>query len=584
MENPIEEIKNRLDIVDVIGSYIKLKKAGANYTALCPFHSEKKPSFFVSPSRQIWKCFGCGLGGDVFAFIKEIEGVEFGDALKILAKRAGVELRPIRPELRTERQRLYEICELACKFFEKQLQESKTGKAVKNYLLKRAINEDSQVLWRLGYAPDKWHDLSNFLVSRGYKREEIIKAGLAIKDEKGNFYDRFRKRIIFPIFDLNSQVIGFGGRVFKSQIPNLKSQKLEEVAKYINIPNTLLYDKSRILYGLDKAKVAIRKENSCILVEGYVDVILSFQSGIKNIVSVSGTALTPYQLNILKRYSDNLLLAFDMDVAGDSATKRGIDLAQEKGFDIKIVLLPAGKDPADVISENPKDWKEFLAKAKSILDFYFDNTFSQFDKKSPEGKKEIAKILLPVLKRIPNQIVRFYWVQKLAGELGVREKDVLAELEKIKIQAKEPELSASKRRKKTRRELLEEKIVSLAIREPENIKLLKKGDFKLFSPVIKEILSSLQKLGLDFDQLQKTLPTASFERLNFLALEAEIKEKQGDFKKEFADCLREMKRLETKKELREISQKIKEFEEKGEVKKAEQLTKKFNALLKKLEE
>lgn len=395
ISSPIDEIKSRLDIVEVISSYIKLQKAGANYRALCPFHSEKKSSFFVSPARQIWHCFGCNSGGDIFRFIMQIEGVEFGDALRMLAQRAGVELKPLKPELITERQRLYEICELAAQFFEKQL-ESKTGQEVKKYLLNRGISAETIKKWRLGYSPDLWQGLSDFLTSKNYKKEEIEKAGLAIKNEKGKFYDRFRGRVMFPVFDLNSQVIGFGGRIFEEE---KKAEKEIEEAKYINTPSTLLYDKSRVLYGLDKAKLAIRKNDFCILVEGYTDVILSNQSGYENVVATSGTALTPYQLKILKRYSENLYTSFDMDVAGDSATKRGIDLAQIQGFNIKVIVLPEGLDPADVISRNSQEFGELIKKSLSILEFYFQNTFSRFDKKTPEGKKNISKILLPVIKK-----------------------------------------------------------------------------------------------------------------------------------------------------------------------------------------
>ena len=394
----IEEIKNKLDVVEVVGSYIKLQKCGQNFRAVCPFHSEKKPSFFVSPARQIWHCFGCSKGGDIFAFIKEIERVEFGDALRILAQRAGVELKRQDPKLRTERQRLYEICEFTCQFFETQLQKSKIGQDVKKYLLTRGINEESVKKWRLGYAPDIWRSSSDFLVSKGYKREEIVKAGLAIMKE-GNLksYDRFRGRIIFPIFDLNSQVVGFGGRVFGE-----KGER--EVAKYMNIPNTLLYDKSRILYGLNAAKMKIREKNQCILVEGYTDVILAHQVGFGNTVATSGTALTPFQLRILKRYSQNLLTAFDMDVAGNMATKKGIDLAQKQGFDIKVITMPEGSDPADIISKKSADFEKLITSAKSILSFYFETAFSKFDKETPEGKREISKIILPVIRRIPNKI------------------------------------------------------------------------------------------------------------------------------------------------------------------------------------
>ncbi len=233
INSPIDEIKNKLDIVEVIGRYIKLQKAGANYRAVCPFHSEKKPSLFVSPARQIWHCFGCQKGGSIFNFVMEIEGIEFGDALRMLAQRAGVELKRQDPELNTQRKQSYEISELACRFFEKQL-ESGAGQEIKKYFLERGISEGSIKKWRLGYSPDKWQGLSDFLVSKGFNREEVEKAGLAIKGSEGRFYDRFRKRIMFPIFDLNSQVVGFGGRVFG---PAKRPDGSEE-AKYINTPET----------------------------------------------------------------------------------------------------------------------------------------------------------------------------------------------------------------------------------------------------------------------------------------------------------------------------------------------------------
>ena len=362
---------------------------GANYRARCPFHSEKKPSFFVSPARQIWHCFGaCSEGGDIFKFVMKIEGVEFGDALKILAQKAGVELKKERPELKTARRRLYEICELACRFFEKQLQESSAGREAKEYLLNRGITKETIREWRLGYAPDNWQALCDFLVGRGYLREEVRKAGLALKSEKtANFYDRFRGRIIFPIFDLHSRVIGFGGRIFKKS----KTESEEEPAKYINTPTTLLYDKGKVLYGLNRAGVEIRKRDFCILVEGYIDAIMVSQAGFKNVVATSGTALTNFQLKVLKRYSDNLLTAFDMDIAGDSATKRGIELAQSLGFNIKIITMPQEKDPADIIFQDSKQWERLVQTPKSIHDFYFDTTLSRFDKNTLEGKKEISK-------------------------------------------------------------------------------------------------------------------------------------------------------------------------------------------------
>jgi len=575
ISSPIDEIKSRLDIVEVIGSYIKLHKAGANYRALCPFHSEKKPSFFVSPARQIWHCFGCGKGSDIFGFVKEIEGVEFGDALRILAQRAGVELKPMRPELKTERNRLYEICELATRFFEKQLEESSTGKEAKKYLLSRNISEESIKKWRLGYAPDVWQGLSDFLTSRSYKKEEVEKAGLGISSDQGSFYDRFRGRIIFPIFDLNSQVVGFGGRIFKEKDKT-------EIAKYVNTPNTLLYDKSRILYGLDKAKVEIRKKDSCILVEGYTDVIMTHQAGTQNVVATSGTALTLEQLKILRRYSNNLILGFDMDVAGDTATKRGIDLAQIQGFDIRVIRLPEGKDAADVISLNPKEWEKAIENAKLILDFYFESAFSGRDPKTPEGKKEVSKILLPVLKRIPNQIEKSFWIQRLAKDLGVREEDLREELKKVKLEENlyglEPEEIISLP-PKSRKELLGERLLTLILKTGnKNLNLIDEKENSYFSQKTQEILMNLKK---DKNFPTEKLSPETIDYFNYLALKAEIEEiEEKDIEPEIKYCLKEIQHLGVKNKLDQISQEIKKAEEEKDSKKIEKLTQEFNEFAK----
>jgi len=581
ISNPIDEIKNRLDIVEVIGSYIKLQKAGANLRAVCPFHSEKKPSFFISPARQIWHCFGCGKGGDIFGFVKEIEGVEFGDALRILAQRAGVELKRQSPELRTQRERLYEILEMACQFFEKQLEGGKTGQEAKKYLLDRGISEESLKKWRVGYAPDVWQGLSDFLTSRGYQKEEIKRAGLGLTSEKGSFYDRFRGRIIFPVFDLNSQVIGFGGRVFKEK-------DKAEVAKYVNTPQTIVYDKSRTLYGLDRAKVEIRKKNFCVLVEGYIDLIMAFQAGFENVVATSGTALTPFQLRILKRYSENLITAFDMDVAGDTATKRGIDLAQVQGFNVKIAVLPEGMDPADLIQKNSKAWEEKIKNAKSIMDFYFESTLSKLDKATPEGKGEISKVLLPVIKRIPNRIVQSHWTNKLAKELETKEEKIEEELKKVKfdgyskVYGIEPE-EMKNLPVKSRKELIEERLVILFLKSPkclENIE--EKHIVEICSPPIKEILNNLKKNpNCNFQKF----PPEIKNLFNSLSLKSEIEEiEEKNISPEIEYCLREVQIIENKNKLNEISKDIKKAEEEKDSKKIEELTKQFNSLIKSNEE
>lgn len=589
-DSPINEIKEKLDIVEIIKGYIKVEKAGANYRACCPFHSEKKPSFFISPSRQIWHCFGCGLGGDVFGFVKNIEGVEFGDALKILAEKAGVQLRPMRPELKTERNRLYEICELACKFFEKQLEASKSGQAAKKYLLDRGINEQSVEKWKIGYAPDKFRGLSDFLISNDYNASEIKKAGLAASGKTGNIFDRFQSRIMFPVFSLNSQIIGFGGRIFGPKEKN-------EIAKYVNSPSTVLYDKSNTLYGLDKAKVEIRREGSVILVEGYTDCIMAHQNGSENVVATSGTSLTLSQLKILKRYSENLITAFDMDIAGGSATKRGIDLAQKLDFNIKVITMPEGKDPAEVISEDSEAWKELVKGAKSIFDFYFETTLSNFDKNEPEGKKEISKILLPIIKKIPNKILQSHWTQRLSKELGVEIKDVEEELNKVKLEKEYINKSESDSKLpenqslKTRKQKIEERVLAILFKDPETHKYIDENAISFIDDYCSDIISKFKQSfteenssKFDFNIFQKKLTTEENDFINPLVLRSEIEEEFSEMEpfEEMKVCLKEIKKFGIKNKLKILSLEIRKAEQGDDREEAKNLISEFNKLAKEL--
>ncbi len=587
MDSIIDEIKNRLDIVEVISSYIKLEKVGANYRALCPFHSEKKPSFFVSPARQIWHCFGaCNEGGDIFKFVMKIEGVEFGDALRILAKRAGVELKPRDPVLQTARKRLYDICEIAAKFFEKQLSSTKKGSKVKEYLHKRGIKDESIYEWRLGYAPDFKDALSKFLKSRGFKEEEIIKAGLAIRKDEGGIYDRFRSRIIFPIFDLNSQVIGFGGRIFGKE---------DEVAKYMNIPNTLLYDKSKVLYGLNKSKMFIRQEDNCVLVEGYIDAIMSYQAGVKNVVAVSGTALTPFHLKILKRYTNNLTTSFDMDVAGNSATKRGINLAQKEEFNIRVVIMPKGLDPADIILQHPEDWKNLVKSAKTIMEFYFESAFSSHDASTAEGKKEISNILIPVIANIPNKIEQSHWIGELSKKLGVSEQSIEEEIKrqakKIEkesfLQEESSESSADEKSEyesKSRREKIEQRIFLIIFTFPEFLETIQDSYKNLFSPKGTALCDSLIKEKDEFLKEPEKLKVSSDIQgyFDYLWLKKEIEQEtlkdKKENEKELKELLNELKKMTLRDELESISQEIKKLEGEGNKEEVQKLIQKFNDL------
>lgn len=588
-DSTIEQIKEKIDIVDLIQNYLKLQKTGINYRAPCPFHSEKKPSFFVSPNRQIFKCFGCGISGSIFDFIMKMEGIEFRDALKILAQKAGVELKKPDPKLQSEKERLYEICELASCFFERQLEKSVPGNQIQDYLLKRGLTKESIKKWRLGYAPDSWQGLSDFLVGKGYNREEIINAGLAVKKDAASYrsYDRFRKRIIFPIFDLNNQIIGFGGRIFD------KIQNSQDVAKYINTPNTLLYDKTRILYGLNFGKMEIRKKDFVILTEGYIDVILSHQAKLENTVSSSGTAITLEQLKILKRYTNNLYIGLDMDIAGDLATKKGIDLAQSFDFNIKIVPLPKDTDPADIISQNPKKWQDLVKQSQDIISFYFQSVFSKFDQRQPEQKKEISKILLSKIKAIPNKILQAHWVQELAKKINIEENAIWEELKKI-ISTKETQKETQtisfssihnqeNLKPKTRKDLLEERLLALILKNPEKLEF----SLSLFPPKIRLILQTIKEQK-EKEEIEKALKKLEKEDKNIkqildnaiLSAEFSAEFKKTTQEKEVIDeikfCLKELKKFEIINQLQSISEEIKIAEQRGERQKVKDLLKKFS--------
>ena len=573
MSSDIEEIKSRLNIVDVVGNYVKLDKAGINYRARCPFHNEKSPSFFVSPSRQLWHCFGgCNEGGDIFKFVMKIEGVEFADALKILADKAGVQLRRDSADwqkMKSERQTLLDICERASKFFTVQLEKSKTGAEAKQYLLKRGMKEETIRDWRMGYAPDNWQGLSDYLVGQGFSREAIVNAGLGIKKDSQKFFDRFRSRIMFPIFDLNSSVVGFTGRVFNSA----------DEAKYLNTPNTLLYDKSRALYGMDKAKMEIRKKDFCVLVEGNVDCIMSHQAGIKNCIAVSGTALTPIHLGIIKRYSSNLVLAFDMDLAGNNATKKGIDMALKNGFNVKVISMVSEKDPADIILlEGESKWADLVNNAKPINQFYFDLAFKNRNPELLEDKKKIVNDLLPVFRKIGNNIEQSYWIEELSNKLKIKEEDIRVEMKKVKVEESSfEEVKDVVKEKKTRREMLEEGLLSIALIDGS---MLKDLDFDSFSPSIKEIFVKIKEKPLiTTEELLKGFSDNNF--LNYILIKSELLKDSGiEIDKEWGKCLYEMGCLSLKKEQERLFQEIKEKENSGAFEQVKELLLKFNKLIK----
>ena len=422
-----QEIKSRLDIADFIAEYLPLKPAGSGtFKAVCPFHQERTPSFHVSRPRQAWHCFGCGLGGDHFTFLEKMEGLSFREALVFLSEKTGVEL-PVyekKEEPATGKERLYEVNALAMRFWRAVL-ESVAGERARAYLETRPVDQVTGDLFELGYAPDQWTAMTDALLKRGVRSDELLAAGLVLKRERGDgVYDRFRGRLMFPIHDVHGRIVGFTGRILAPD-PNQP--------KYMNTPETVIYKKSAVLYGLDKAKGQIRQQDMAVIVEGNMDVITSHRVGVGNVVAASGTALTAEQLALLKRFTNKLAIAFDQDTAGSAATVRGLDLARAQDFSIKIIELPpeAGKDPDEACLKNPELWREAIRNAQGIVDWVYRQAFRQYPAGTAEGKRQIVDRLAPELARISHPVERDHWVRRLAQDLGVGPEAILATMPRV---------------------------------------------------------------------------------------------------------------------------------------------------------
>lgn len=424
MSSTVEQIKERLGVVEVISQYLKLERAGINYKACCPFHQEKTPSFIVSPTRGSWHCFGCGKGGDIISFVEEIEGVDFVGALKVLAPQAGIELQVFNRQENEVEQRLYQLLEKAAAFFAAELGRQQ---GVQDYLAARGLKAETIKRFRLGFAPAGWRHVSDYLNAGGFSDVEIERAGLLVKPATGagtkgsRFYERFRERVMFPLADPSGRIVGFTGRVFG------ESAAANASAKYVNTPETPLYQKSRLLYGFDEAKRFIRERGSAVLVEGQMDLLLAHQAGVTNAVAVSGTALTTDHLSRLRRLTENLIMSFDPDLAGVNASRRAIDLALGLGFEVRAALLPAGQDPAEVIKNDPAAFKQAITEAKHIIDFYLA-VLRRAEHEPRELNKLVSREVLPYVRRLPNALDQDHFVKKIANFLNASAEAVWAEV------------------------------------------------------------------------------------------------------------------------------------------------------------
>lgn len=579
MNSPVEEIKNRLDIAEVIQGYLKLQKAGAYWKGLCPFHNEKTPSFMVTPARQMWHCFGCGEGGDIFSFVSKMEGLEFADALRMLAEKAGVKLKKQDPQLNSQRKRLYEITELAAKFFERQL-ESKSGQLAMAYLKDRGVAENFMSDFRLGWAPDSWQSLRNFLNAEGYDDKEITSAGLAVESQesKNKYHDRFRHRIMFPIADGQGQVVGFTGRIFDK----VKGKTVhEDAGKYVNTPNTLLYDKSQVLYGLDKARGTIRNAG-CILVEGTLDVLMSHQAGVKNVVATCGTAFGPAHARIIKRYTDRLMLAFDADEAGDTALKKGVVTALAAGLGVEAVLIPAGhKDTADVVKHSPELWQKQAAASVPYLAHLINRSLQDYSG-ALENKKTVTAAVLPFIKNIVSPLERDYWLEELSRKIAVEKAVLSLELKRLPASFEEktvdavPSESKSGELKGIKGLRQEEYLLSLLIRYPDLKRHMGEAELELFSqPKLLKLARGLEaNSGAEIPAAESSVVLMS-EMLADFNIDPEA---------EFAQTLKSLKKNRLQSQLKLIQADIKKAEVEGDREALELLVKEFSGLTQELNE
>lgn len=423
----IDEVKQKTDIVAVVSQYVALKKAGRNLTGLCPFHSEKHPSFFVYPEQQSWHCFGCNTGGDVLSFVMKKENTDFGQVLRLLAERAGVTIpsKFEREEGKGEKEKLYQVNEATTQYFHNLLLNSPDGEKARSYLASRGFSAKTIADFQLGFCLNSWDSLKQYLLERGYTESELLTAGLVLETENGRTHDRFRNKLMFPILDIRGRVIGFGARVLDDSLP-----------KYINSPQTPTFDKSSSLYGINLAAAGIRQQDMAVIVEGYMDVITAHQNGFNNVIASMGTSVTERQVSSLKKLTRNVVLALDADVAGEEAMLRGVSYENTLDVEVKVMVLPKGKDPDDVIKENTETWSQLLADAHPIMHYTFMMAIAGLDMTREENQILAASKLLKIIADTKDYIKLDRYLRKLENVTGISYKKLEGALSKIKRESK----------------------------------------------------------------------------------------------------------------------------------------------------
>ena len=576
MTSPVQEIKDRLDIAEFIRSYIPFIPAGKNFKALCPFHKEKTPSFMISPERQTWHCFGaCGEGGDIFKFLMKYENLEFYEALKILAEKAGIELKKISPAEQRQFGVLYDINDSAKEFFKKKLEQS--AESLK-YLSGRGLKKETIEEFELGLSGSGFDELTRHLISAGFNIKDIERAGLNFKTERGSYIDRFRERIMFPIYNHFGKVVGFSGRI----LPEFEKP---EIGKYVNSPETPIFNKSRLLYGFHKTKNHIREQKFALLVEGQMDFLMVYQDGVKNVAAVSGTALTADHLKTLRRLTDQAVLYFDNDEAGLNAAERSIDLTAANDFSVKILFLKEYKDPAEAVLKSPGELLGLVSKAKHAMEFYFDRYLTGDQRQTTNNLSDFKKnirIILGKIKNLTSPVDRSYWLKELSLKTKIEEKALTEEMEQIRneklvmsYEKKELRTQNSALSALSRRELIAQRMISLImIKESFQSQLKEYFDYLPGDYLI--ILKSLLKREKLSDERLSGLFNLISLRSSFEA--SIINEDKIDA--EFQEILRNLQ-LEYLKDKRQgLMYLIKESEHRGEEGKTASVLKEFDEISK----
>ncbi len=580
-ENILEDILGRLDIVEVISGYIPLKRAGRNFKANCPFHHEKTPSFMVSPDRQIYHCFGCGESGNAFKFLMRHERLEFPEAVELLARKTGVILPEIHDSSNANASissQLYKINELAALFYENNLY-TPLASAARKYLIGRGIKEETAKLFRLGLSLDKWDGLINYLRAKNAPLSLMEKAGLILAKEGGGYYDRFRNRIIFPIFDIKAKVAGFGARVLDNSLP-----------KYVNSPETPVYTKGKCLFGLNFAKDAIRQEDFAVVVEGYLDFIIPYQEGVCNIVASSGTALTEEQIRLLKRYTHNIVMVYDGDSAGQMATLRALDMLIEEGLNVRVTPLPEGFDPDSFVRKNGVGvFKEKVKNAENLFDYKLKVLKSRYNVKEIEGKAKISSEMLPTISKFSNAVLKSEYLKKLADELNVNEDALLQEIGKLKdtkpaFQAIRPDAQTKKPINVSPTEKL---LIKLMLEEVELIKHVRQHlqpqDFQ--DKLTAKIVSTMYELSGQGKDINKGVLINHFGDDDILqvvcesAFMPEITEEQRE--KVVGDCIQRLKNEKIKSKKQHLHDQIRDAQRSGDDARLNILMQEFHLLIKK---